>query len=180
MTFKLSAECRVMLLVVAIGVSACAPSPRQRPILMSEVPGGTGSLVEARKYLEGRWTLQSYEVFPPDQAPIRLNGTGTLTYDQFGNLEIEVRADKDSVPFLSRAGIETTNGVLATKGRTAVDMQAHTLTYMLEGQPPLGAPSGPLALNRPRYWQVDGNVLTLTTKDDQGKPTSVGRWMKEQ
>jgi hypothetical protein len=102
-----------------------------------------------------------------------------LTYDQFGNLEIEVHADKESVPYLSRAGIETANGVLMTKGRTAVDMQQHTLTYTLEGQPPLGAPSGPLALNRPRYWQVDGNVLTLTTKDDEGKPTSVGRWMKQ-
>jgi hypothetical protein len=167
------------LVAPALVVFACAPSPRQRPILLSEVPGGAGSLVEARKYLEGRWTLQSYEVFPPGAPPIELKGRGTLTYDQFGNLEIEVHADKASVPYLSRAGIETTNGVLMTKGRTAVDMQQHTLTYMLEGQPPLGAPSGPLALNRPRYWQVDGNILTLTTRDDEGKPTSVGRWVKQ-
>jgi hypothetical protein len=47
---------------------------------------------------------------------------------------------------------------------------------MLEGQPAAG--TGPLATSRPRYWQVDGNLLTLTTKDDAGRPTSIGRWRK--
>ncbi len=70
-------------------------------------------------------------------------------------------------------------GVVRQEGRVAVDMQNRTLTYILDGAPPLGAPSGPLASNRPRYWQVDGNVLTLTTKDDKGTPLSVGRWQKQ-
>ena len=63
-------------------------------------------------------------------------------------------------------------------GRTAIDMQARTLTYFIAGQAPLGAPSGPLALNRPRYWQVAGNILTLTTRGDDGQPLSVARWQK--
>jgi hypothetical protein len=54
------------------------------------------------------------------------------------------------------------------------------LTYVLEGQAPLGAPSGPLALNRPRHWQVDGNLLTLTIKGDDSRPVSVGRWQKSE
>jgi len=33
-------------------------------------------------------------------------------------------------------------------------------------------------MSRPRYWQVDGDVLTLTTKDNAGNPASVGRWRK--
>jgi hypothetical protein len=33
-------------------------------------------------------------------------------------------------------------------------------------------------VSRPRHWQVDGNVLTLTTKDDAGKPVSVSKWRK--
>jgi hypothetical protein len=33
-------------------------------------------------------------------------------------------------------------------------------------------------LNRPRYWEIDGNKLTLTTKGDDGEPTSIGRWEK--
>jgi hypothetical protein len=47
---------------------------------------------------------------------------------------------------------------------------------VIEGQPVAG--SGPLAPSRPRHWQVDGNVLTLTTKDDAGNAVSVGRWQK--
>ena len=70
--------------------------------------------------------------------------------------------------------------MLSTKGRTVIDMQNKTLTYVISGQPPAGAPSGPIGLNRPRYWEVNGNELTLTTKDDNGKPTSVGRWRKTQ
>jgi hypothetical protein len=80
---------------------------------------------------------------------------------------------------LEKAGIASQNGVISTEGRAVVDMAGHKLTYVLEGQPPIGAPAGPLATNRPRYWQVDGDVLTLTTKDDNGKTLSVGRWKKE-
>ena len=169
-----------VIVALATSFAACTASPRQRPIGLGTVDTGPGSLTEARKYLEGRWTLQSFEVFPTDQPPIRLAGTGTLIYDGYGNLEIEVHADAASAQLLSRAGIQTTKGVLTTKGRTAVDLQSRTLTYILEGQAPLGAPSGPLGLNRPRHWQVEGNVLTLTTNGDDGRAVSVARWTKAQ
>ena len=39
---------------------------------------------------------------------------------------------------------------------------------------------GPLALNRLRHWQVDGTLLTLSTKDDAGGTVSVGKWRKAQ
>ena len=55
-------------------------------------------------------------------------------------------------------------------------MQNRTLTYVIEGQPVAG--TGPLAASRPRYWQVEGTTLTLTTKDDAGNATSIGRWRK--
>jgi hypothetical protein len=68
---------------------------------------------------------------------------------------------------------------ISAKGRTAVDLQRKALTYMLEGQPTGFVPdTGPLAPNRPRYWEVSGNVLTLTTRSDDGKPLSVGKWQK--
>ena len=43
---------------------------------------------------------------------------------------------------------------------------------MIQGQP---ASTGPLAINRPRHWVVEGDLLTLTTKDDADNPLSVGR-----
>ena len=166
--------------IVAIALSACASVPWEGPIKLGPTDTGAGSLVAARKYLEGRWTLVSYELFPPDGPPVSLNGTGILTFDQYGNLTIDIRADAASATILEKAGIATANGALSTSGRTVVDLQSRTLTYVLEGQPPLGAPSGPLALNRPRHWEVDGNVLTLTIKGDDSRPVSVGRWQKSE
>jgi hypothetical protein len=145
---------------------------------MGDVETGPGTLTAARQYLQGQWTLQSFEVSPPGQPPIKLNGTGILTYDEYSNLDIEVRVDEKTAELLDKAGITVEQGVMSSKGRTAIDIQARTLTYIIEGQPPTGVPSGPLGLNRPRHWQVEGNILTLTTKGDDGKPVSVARWQK--
>jgi hypothetical protein len=142
------------------------------------VETGPGSTAAARKFLEGRWSLLSFEVLPPGQPPLRVNGSGTLVYDGFGNLDVEIRVDEATASMLELAGISSRRGRISMSGRTAIDMQARTLTYFFAGQAPLGAPSGPLALNRPRYWQVTGNILTLTTKGDYGQPLSVARWQK--
>lgn len=139
---------------------------------------GPGSLAAARKYLEGRWSLLSFEVLPPGKEPVHVKGSGTLTFDGFGNLNVEIRVDEETALALAAAGVPTTKGRLSTSGRTVVDMQARTLAYILEGQPAFGAPSGPLALNRKRHWQVDGDRLTLSTKGDDGQTLSVGRWEK--
>lgn len=167
-----------LLVVAAIAITAaCGPAPRQRPVKMGPVDTGAGSLTEARKYLEGLWTLESFEVYPPGKGPTALKGTGTLVYDDFGNLKMDIRADEASADIMRAAGIEIVDGRIASQGRTVVDLQHKTLTYVIEGQPPAGA-AGPLGLSRPRHWQVEGDVLTLTTKDDAGNPLSVGRWRK--
>ena len=70
------------------------------------------------------------------------------------------------------------DGVISTEGRTAIDLQNQTLTYVLQGQAPLVR--GPLGTDRPRYWVVDGDTLTLTTKDPSGEPVSIGRWRRMQ
>jgi hypothetical protein len=89
---------------------------------------------------------------------------------------MEIRADQAAADALRAAGVDTTDGTISSNGRTAVDIANKTLTYAIEGQPAVGA--GPLSMNRPRYWQVDGSLLTLTTKDDAGNVATVGRWRK--
>jgi hypothetical protein len=164
---------------VAGSIAACG-TPYNKPIEGGPVDKSAGSLASARKFLEGRWSLISFEVFPPGKQPIALKGSGSLVYDEFGNLRMEVRTEAALSERLAAAGIPSKDGVINQEGRAVVDMQNRTLTYMIPGDAPIGAPSGPLATNRPRYWQVEGNILTLTTKDDAGRILSVGRWQKMQ
>jgi hypothetical protein len=159
--------------ITALAIAAPVVTAQRGP-----VDTGPGTLAAARKYLEGRWRLLTYDVRLPGKPPVILKNEGTLTYDAFGNLTIEIYVDPETAKTLAEGGIHTTKGVLITSGKTAINMQARTLTFLIEGQPKLGAPSGPFALNRPRHWQVDGNVLTLTTRGDDGQPASIGRWEK--
>ena len=162
-----------------VSLTACGPSARQRPISMGPVETGAGSLSAARKFLEGRWVLESFVVNPPGKSPITLKGSGVLNYDDFGNLRMDVKADEASSDLLRAAGIVIPDGVISTTGRTVIDVQNRTLTYLLEGQPSsMKTGGGPLATNRPRHYEVAADVLTLTTRDDAGAPLSVSRWKK--
>jgi hypothetical protein len=176
----MNGECALRAVGIAslvAAVSACAAAPLNKPIELGPVASGPGTLAEARKYLEGRWALESFELRPPaGQALIPLKGTGVLNYDDFGNLRIEIRADQASSDTLRAAGLDIRDGVISTDGRTAIDIQRKTLTYFVEGQP--AASGGPLSMSRPRHWEVTADTLTLTTRDDAGAPMSVSRWKR--
>jgi hypothetical protein len=179
MTMRVKANGVLLTLTIAAASSAgCASAPRERPIPMGEVDKGAGTLASARKFLEGRWTLESFEVYPPGKGPVPLKGSGSLLYDDMGNMRMEIRADQDSADALRKAGIDIRDGVISTDGRTAIDLQNKTITYVLQGQAPLI--EGPLSMRIPRHWVVEGDTLTLTTKDQAGKPLSVGRWKRSQ
>jgi len=170
----------VCYVVVVTGIVAatvaCHGAPSQKPIKAGPVDTGAGTLASARNFLEGRWNLESFEVRPPGKQPIVLNGGGTLLYDNMGNLKIDIQADEKSSDLLRAAGIDIRDGRISTDGRTAIDMQKHTLTYFVQGQAPLM--KGPLGLDRPRHWVVEGDTLTLTTQDDKGQPLSIGKWKR--
>ena len=164
----------ILACALVSSMAGCHAAPSQRPMKAGAVDTGAGSLTAARQYLQGSWSLESYEIYPPGKPPIQLKGTGTLVYDEFGNLKIDIRADQASTDLLRDAGIDLKEGGLVSNGRTAVDMQNHTLTYVVPGQ----TSQGPLSLSRPRHWEVQGTQLTLTIQDDNGKPLSVAKWRK--
>ena len=163
------------------GLVGCAKAPRTRAVKGGSVETGTGTLTEARKYLEGRWNLESFTVYPPGKDPIQAKGEGTLLYDEYGNLKMDIRTDPATGEALTRAGITVTNGEIASEGRTVINLQDKSIKYVIEGQAGHGYQrSGPLGVDRPRYGQVDGNMLTLTTRADDGKELSVAKWRKMQ
>jgi hypothetical protein len=64
---------------------------RPRPIKRSPPANALAAaapLAEARKFLQGRWALESFEVRPPGKAPIFPKGSGVLNYDDFGNMRV--------------------------------------------------------------------------------------------
>jgi hypothetical protein len=101
-----------------ITIGGCAP----KPLGLRSVDTGAGTLAAARKYLEGRWGLLSFEVHPPGREVIHVEGEGTLLFDGFGNLEMEIRTDETTGQALSEAGIPLEKGRLSVKGRITVDM----------------------------------------------------------
>jgi len=161
-----------LLLLIPAG---CAKAPRQRAVEGGPVDTGPMTLSSARKYLEGRWVLESFEIYQAGK-PLKITATGTLSYDDMSNLKMDIRADQSASDALRAAGIDIRDGVISTDGRTAIDIQNRTLTYVVQGQAPLIR--GPLGAHRPRHWVVDADTLTLTTKDDAGQPLSVGRWKR--
>jgi hypothetical protein len=166
---------------VAVG---CAGAPRGKPIETSPIESGAGTVTTARLALKGRWDLVSFDVFPPGRPAINVPAQGTLLYDDFGNLDMQLKVPDPSVAErLQLAGVPLKDGVIATSGRTAIDMQNHTLTYIMEGSKGLVASAdsaAPLAAARPRHWEYANGILTLTTKGNDGQPLSVGRWKKAQ
>src|SRR6185436_8011249 len=93
------------IFLIAALAAGCTAAPRVRPVKMGPADE---TLEAARQFLKGRWTLVSYEVFPPGKAPVQLGGagTGTLTYDDYGNLDMQIRVtDQKIADALGAAGV---------------------------------------------------------------------------
>ena len=161
------------------GAIACAASERQRRFRRDRWRPAPARRRRRASFSRAAGSSNRWSSTPPGAKPITLKGTGVLTYDDFGNMEMNIKADEASSDLLRAGGMVIPDGVISTTGRTAIDLQNKTLTYIVEGQASaMKTGGGPLSPNRPRHWEVSGDVLTLTTKDDSGAPLSVSRWKK--
>ena len=130
--------------------------------------------------LEGTWSLLSFTIYPPGGAPLEMQGTGTLWFDDFGYVRMTLDADAASAALLTEAGIPMEKNRFVTWGRAIIDKRSKTLKYVkyaFDGQYP-AVTAGPTTVERLYYWNVTGSTLTLTTKDESGKPLSIGRWRR--
>ncbi len=168
----------VAVATLAAGSAACHGGSLQKPLLLGPVDTGPGTMEQARRYLQGHWTLMSMDIFPPGQAPIHAAATGSMTYDDFGNMDVELRLNPATTKLAEGIGIQAPKGVVSTTGSTVIDINNHSISYVLQGQAAVRPAMSPLDTNRPRYWEVTGNQLTLRTKDENGTVLSVTVWRK--
>jgi hypothetical protein len=164
--------------VLSAAGAGCAPGPIDKPIKLDPVAKGPGTLTEARQYLQGQWTLVSMDLFPPEKPAIRGAATGTMVYDDFSNMKVDLQFTPAAAQLAESIGIPLKDGILSTDGRTVIDIENKAISYVFEGQSGVRAPTSPLDTNLPRYWEVSGNTLTLRTRDTAGKMLSITVWKK--
>jgi hypothetical protein len=181
----MTARRRLVLLFGALALAGCAGSPRARPI--PTTPAET-TVADARKVLEGQWTLQSLQITGPDGRKADVDATGVLKSDQFGTLQIEYRMSDAGQDVLKGIGVTSPNPVVSTEGRVVIDVQHQQITYIGEDferraqqfDRELAAKrANPFAIERVRYYAFEDGLLRLSTRYDNGTEAVVSRWKRE-
>jgi hypothetical protein len=159
--------------VVAVAMlAACSFSPRQRPLDVGPVNDAPESTQGVRKQLQGKWKLVSFETYPAAGQAVKHEAVGELTYDEYGNLVI--RAALTDVPSGEQANL------LRYEGRAVVDPPNRRLVLQaMEGSGGEALPTAVTA-NNVRFYEFSGDLLKLTTKDADGRPTATITWKKGQ
>ena len=171
-----------MLAAVVVAAASCtpgpisnplsAPAPMNAPKSLDKDPS-SGAVEAARKQFLGAWDLVALEAVPEgggERKPII--ATGTLVYDEFGNLTIDARTTDPNAPAAAR---EMSN--LAFKGRAVIDVPRSELKMMaLTGNVD---PEEVLSPDRRRRYAFDGDLLVLSSFDAQGNVTAISTWRRK-
>jgi hypothetical protein len=153
-------------------LAACSFSPRTRPLDVGDVEKAPESTQGVRRQLQGTWKLVSFETYESGGQAKKHEAAGELKYDEYGNLTI--RAALTDVPAGEQANL------LRYEGRAVIDAQNRKLVLQaMQGQGGEALPAA-VAANNVRYYEFAGDLLKLTTKDSDGRPTATITWKKGQ
>lgn len=166
-------------------LAACAAAPRQRPLPTKPIAQGAETIETTRKALQGEWVLESLTVAADDGRAAVVDAAGQLSMDDFANLTIEFRLTDAGLKALESVGITSPNPVISTTGQAAIDPVEHRITYVPPDvatrafDPKLAAArANPFALERIRYYTLEGDRLTLSTRHDNGRDAATSRWKR--
>lgn len=164
----------VVVLLVSPLLAACPSAPRVRPVKAGDVNTGTGSLEAVRRQLQGTWELVEAVVLDPDGKATPRKAQGRLTYDEYGNLTIGAKLADSTQPETS------VSGLLAYSGRAVIDPAKSQLVLMdLKSRLPSGEPiPDEVSADKRRDYVIEGNTLTLTSRDVKGVATARTTWRK--
>lgn len=164
----------VLVSVVAVGAAAaigCSAAPRQRPVKGSDVQTSAGSVEAVRRQLQGTWTLVALESVPPSGGTRRvpISATGTLIYDEFGNMTIDAHTSDPAAPVAARE-----KNQLVFKGQAVIDVVNHELKLTaLTGNVD---PNEVLSPDRRRKYEFNADTLKLSSFDERGQVTAISTW----
>ena len=160
--------------------TACSPgpltapkhaAPMNKPVAVGSEEG-SGALESARRQLTGTWELVALESSPKgDDSRLPVQASGTLIYDDFGNLTIDAHTTDPAAPVAAREA-----NILAFKGRAVIDVARSELKLMdVTGNVD---PNEVLAPERRRRYEIAGDVLTLSSFNERGQVTAISTWRR--
>jgi hypothetical protein len=142
-----------------------------KPVMLSP-DASSGAIESVRRALEGTWELTALEYAPSGAtARVKVQATGTLIYDDYGNLTIDARTTDAAAPAAARE-----SAVLAFKGRAVIDTARHELRMMdVTGNVD---PVEVLSPERRRRYELVADTLTLSSIDDRGLVMAISTWRR--
>jgi hypothetical protein len=148
-----------------------SPAPMNRPVAIGS-DSSSGAIESERRTLQGTWDLAGLELAPPGGAArVPVQASGTLTYDEFGNLTIDAHTTDPATPVAFR---EVT--MLSFKGRAVIDATRKELKLMdVTGN---ANPDEVLSPERRRRYELDADTLRLSSFDDHGQVTAIATWRR--
>ena len=172
---------RILGLVALVAVAACAPGPLSKPggaapPMNKPVPlssdAASGDVEAARRRLFGTWELIALEAAPPGGgARAEVTASGTLTYDEFGNLTIDAHTTDADAPAAAREV-----SMVAFSGRAVIDVPLSELRLMaMTGNVD---PNEVLSPERRRRFEVTDDTLKLSSMDARGDVTAISTWRR--
>jgi hypothetical protein len=173
---------RAAIALAVAAAAGCSPGPLSRPTTVRPMnspvslnnEAGSGTVEAARRNLQGTWELVSLEWSPSsDGKRVPVEASGTLTYDEFGNLTIDAHTTDPAAPVAAR---EVT--MLAFVGRAAIDPVKGELKLMdLTGN---ANPDEILLPDHRRKYVIEGDSLTLSSFDAANNINAIATWHRRQ
>lgn len=161
------------LLLFALFFMACAHgAPRERPIKMGPVDTGVGSLEAARLALQGTWELLTLDTYASqDAAPAAVSANAQMTFDAYGNVRISAARLPDA---------RDASRLLDYSGQVVIDPVRHEwrLVAVTRGKKAVEKLSADVAPDKVRVYDVQGDALTLTMRDADGRRTASSTWRR--
>ena len=132
------------------------------------------SLEVVRARFVGNYELVRYVSFQPDGKVTPRNYVARIMYDPLGNMSA-IGMPTDLPQRAAVSGGERTVGGFAYFGKAEIDIAAGSVTHHV-----VGAPLRPelVGQGRVRYYEFDGDLLTLSIKDKEGRVTGQLTWRR--
>jgi len=131
------------------------------------------TLEDVKARFVGYYELVSFVSFPNSGGEVRNDYIGRIIYDGHDNMSA-IGMPRDAPDSARRAGAAGSQG-FAYWGKVSWDVEQGIVIHHVEGSPTRNTWVGE---DNIRYYELDGNLLRLSLRDEAGRTTGTLTWRK--